>query len=268
MDLKSLETVLSDPAVSEILTAGITGVILMKNGRPVPTPELDFPNMAALKTFAKDLAGRNGVVFDGSSSVLFEDRTLGARVSIALLGDGYPLVRIRRIAGGKGKKLSVYLNGDLIAAIEDRGGRPGESDTRGRRSAVIARDLGRLYDLYRLALAEFNLSVDEALLICDVVGGPVSRKFVRPVEPLDLYSGIEGSIVVHDTEEKWGVDPSIFMPKVREMTPTQKLALFDAAERFWMDADKAENDTKAWAAECFGIQAEVSGTPEAREERD
>lgn len=120
-------------------------------------------------------------------------------------------------------KFNTSLPSQVYAALMERVGE------RGNRSGTIARDLGRLYDLYRQALREVPLTTAEACLICDVMNGTMPE----PYSTACLWAEVEDGIRLNKMDEKWGVDGPALVERLRALTPLQALALIDAAERFW-----------------------------------
>lgn len=115
------------------------------------------------------------------------------------------------------------------------------------RSATIARDLARLYDLYKLALREVPLTVGEACLICDVLNGTMMDASSSTM----LWAEVEDGIRLDRLDEKWGVDGDALVAKLKGLDRLTCLALVDAAERFWVAAPSSEEDTRTLVQRFF-----------------
>jgi hypothetical protein len=94
---------------------------------------------------------------------------------------------------------------------------------------------------------------------------------------LDIHNGvrfdpIEASLqyiwaALEDAEdqyfEKWGVDPTELIERIRELDDLQRMALIDAIERFWSGVRRSReegDDTLAPTPESVGLVAvEVGG---------
>lgn len=135
------------------------------------------------------------------------------------------------------QKLSVSLPGVLVDQIAERGQ---------SRSTIIARDLERLYTLYRRALRQVDLTVDEACLIVDALNGSLTTADDAGL----LWAKIEDAIHYDRLDEKWNVDGKSLVEKLQRLNEIQVLAIVDAAERFWqLDSNNVREDVKR----CFGI---------------
>ncbi|MDN5348540.1 MAG: hypothetical protein PWP65_2105 [Clostridia bacterium] len=137
-------------------------------------------------------------------------------------------------------KIAIYLPDHLLTEVSSRGD---------NRSGIISRDLERLYTLYRRALAQVPLKVEEACLIVDALNG---AKLEADTARL-LWAEIEDAINLDHLDEKWQVDGSALVQKLRQLTDTQALALIDAAERFWEAADVGQRDVREAVREYFNI---------------
>lgn len=110
----------------------------------------------------------------------------------------------------------------------------------GRNPGDAARsDLQRYYDLLGVALASVTLEQSEAALIVDALNGTIIDQFA--IQLLD--ASIEDSY--HDgLAEKWNVDGTALLAKVRGWNLLQRAAVCDAVERFWANSYHVE-DTSA-----------------------
>jgi len=121
------------------------------------------------------------------------------------------------------KTPSIYLHDSIAAELCARGN---------NRSAVINRDLGRLYVLYRRALRQAplsSLSIDEICLVVDVLNGSIHDANTAHM----LWAGVEDGIRLDGLAEKWDVDGPALVEKLRALNDIQSMALIDVAERFW-----------------------------------
>jgi hypothetical protein len=101
--------------------------------------------------------------------------------------------------------------------------------SRGGTSVTVNQDLERLYDLYRRAIREVPLALDEARLIVDCCNGTIYDARSAPM----LWASIEDSCHLDGLDAKWGIDGPALVEKLKGLTQLQSLALVDAAERFW-----------------------------------
>ncbi len=120
---------------------------------------------------------------------------------------------------------SLYLQDATLTAITERGD---------NRSEIVNRDLQRLYDLYRRALGEIQLTEAEALLICDALNGTIHASSV-PARMV-LYAQVDDAIRIYGLDRKWIVDGNALLEKIHDMSEVQALAIIDAVERFWTPA--------------------------------
>jgi len=105
---------------------------------------------------------------------------------------------------------------------------------RGPRSTIISRDLTRLYTLYRRALAQIELSVDEACLIVDALNGSLMDANSARL----LWASIEDACKLDALDAKWNVDGAQLMQKLQQLNELQAMALVDAAERLWEEVTR------------------------------
>jgi len=126
------------------------------------------------------------------------------------------------------EKTSVSLRPSVIEQIDTRGD---------ARSTIINRDLERLYTLYRRALAQVNLSVDEACLIVDALNGSI----IDANSARLLWASIEDACKLDGLDAKWNVDGQQLVQKLQQLNELQCMAVADAAERFWFGPDRDED---------------------------
>jgi hypothetical protein len=118
---------------------------------------------------------------------------------------------------------SIVLDPDIAAELDTRGD---------NRSAVIRRDLERLYTLYQRSLPR-DLTEAEACLICDVMNGTLMDANTAHM----LYAEVEDGIALEGLAEKWEIDGPALVEKLKALSDIQCLAVIDAAERFWSTPD-------------------------------
>ncbi|MDA8114260.1 MAG: hypothetical protein M0Z43_05990 [Acidithiobacillus sp.] len=141
-------------------------------------------------------------------------------------------------------RTTITLQPGVLEEV-DRRGYYGE----GNRGAVINRDLGRLYEEYRHALREIELSPAEGCLILDALNGAFEMR------PDTLWAQISDSISLDHTDEKWEVEAGqALVRRLHDMTRTQQLAIVDMAERFWTQGvyDDTSIDAREWVAAQVG----------------
>lgn len=131
-------------------------------------------------------------------------------------------------------KLSISLPAAMVAELDARDD---------ERSGIISRIIGR----YVQALAETRrglrlaLSASEVGMIMDVLNGTAS---FEAWSPSYLPQEISDSLA-DGTAEKWGVDGPALVSRLAAMTYVEKLALVDAAERFWHAVSSDQNPDHA-----------------------
>lgn len=138
------------------------------------------------------------------------------------------------------EKTGIYIPDSLVAELAARGD---------NRSQIISRDLGRLYTLYRRALATVPLTVEEACLLVDALNGALSGTDTAHL----LWVEVEDACHLDHLDEKWQVDGPALVQKLRQLTDTQALALIDAAERFWNAPDVGQRNVREAVKEYFNI---------------
>lgn len=141
----------------------------------------------------------------------------------------------------KKDRISISINPIVLAQAKERSPLCGLS-------AVIGRDLERLYDLYKYALNEIELSRDEACYLVDVLNGHLTS---RPETARLLYAEVEDGNIYDGLGDKWKVDEKALSAKLKGYSLIQNLAIIDAAERFWAEGDR-QGDIKEMVKEFFG----------------
>ena len=131
--------------------------------------------------------------------------------------------------------VSIWMWDEIIKEVESRGE---------NRSYVVNRDLERLYDLYRRELMTVPLSLNEALLILDVLNGaPFSAGSTGMAKMARLlWASVEDGCRLNKLHEKWDVGAEELIGKLYDLSPIQALAICDAAERFWQEQTGSADD--------------------------
>ena len=142
----------------------------------------------------------------------------------------------------KTQRLSITIPAHTLEHIAARQARPGEEQSYDR-SATIAKSLDRYF--YALAAARRGLrsrfSSGEQGLILDVANGclfgsPCAINFIEH----EVAGGIDDGLA-----EKWNVDGPALLKKLAALTYAEKLALVDAAERWWNRTARGEQPEPA-----------------------
>lgn len=133
----------------------------------------------------------------------------------------------------KPRAVSFWMQPELGKEISERGD---------NRTLVIHRDLERLYTLYRYALQDISLSLQEAWFIVDILNGtPMDAETANM-----LWAEAEDACFLNHLDQKWGIDGKALVEKLKKLSRTHCLALVDAAERFWQanTGNMGEEDIK------------------------
>ena len=146
----------------------------------------------------------------------------------------------------KTQRLSITMPSHTLAQVTARQARPGEEQSTDR-SSVIARSLDRYF--YALAAARRGLrsrfSEEEQGLLLDVASGhakhalPDGCLFSSPCAVGFIEHEVAAGIA-DGLAEKWHVDGPALLKKLAALTYAEKLALIDAAERWWHRAARGE----------------------------
>ena len=123
-----------------------------------------------------------------------------------------------------------------------------EMISRGNLQNIAERDLRRLYDAYKQVLKRVCLSVDEAEIICEVV----KNKFYSAASVRNLRKDVEDYVVANTDENPYlsSVCKDL-LPKLKSLSSFERLAIVDAAERYWETIKEQKN----------GLLTEVFGCP-------
>lgn len=135
---------------------------------------------------------------------------------------------------------SRYSEGTAVVAFRvgrDTVGLPADlalrTNGRTSRNEVARRDLERYYEILRRALPAF--ARNEALAILDATNGTLFDPTTAPL----LWADVDDS---EGLGEKWGVDTSALVARLRGLSYAESLALVDACERFWSYGQDADTD--------------------------
>jgi hypothetical protein len=120
-----------------------------------------------------------------------------------------------------------FRPGLLAAQLAARGG-----DDNVAASQLAARDLSRYYDMLALALASVELSAGETGLLVDILNGTMISLETAQL----LASEVEDSLA-DGVEAKWDVDGQALIATIGAWSLGQRLAVCDAVERFWSQAN-------------------------------
>jgi hypothetical protein len=117
----------------------------------------------------------------------------------------------------------VHLTAALVARAD--------ADGNAALSQIAQRDLGRYYELLALALASVELSQGEASLIVDALNGTLIDAQAAQLLAWSIQDALGDGLA-----EKWSVDGPALVATIQAWTLAQRLAVCDAAERFWRGA--------------------------------
>jgi hypothetical protein len=123
---------------------------------------------------------------------------------------------------------------------------------RGAVSAVINRDLERLYSLYRRSIVKLDFSVEELMLIVDCLNGSLMDTVAVSL----LWAQIEDGIAIERLDEKWKVDGKVLVDKLKALKVFDCMAIVDAAERFWQKSAEGD-DVREVVKQCFLVKTET-----------
>jgi hypothetical protein len=137
----------------------------------------------------------------------------------------------------KTQRLSITMPAHTLAQVTARQARP-EDEQSTDRSSVIAKSLDRYF--YAIAAARRGLrsrfSEGEQGLILDVANGAL---FASPCAAGFLEHEVAAALV-DGGAEKWQVDGPALHKKLAALSYCEKLALIDAAERWWHRVGRGE----------------------------
>lgn len=105
------------------------------------------------------------------------------------------------------------------------------------RALETERDIQRYRRLLADELQRLALTEDEALLICDALNGVWVDESSYRLVGTEILDAIQ-----HDNLHiKWQVADLALAKRLAEATPGQSLALVDAVERFWREAEDVDD---------------------------
>ena len=94
--------------------------------------------------------------------------------------------------------------------------------------AVAQRDLGRYYDALALALAQVQLTREQALLLIDALNGTFIDLTTAQMLHYEIADALGDGLA-----EKWRTNGPALVETVRAWSLLQRLAVLDAIERWW-----------------------------------
>lgn len=147
----------------------------------------------------------------------------------------------------------------MDAALQSR---TRHEDARGL-SEVARRDLIRYHALMATELARVaaQLTPGEAALIVDALRGTLFDDQLIEVRHLD--HGIEDAITLDGLDTKWEVDGPKLLKVIGGWTIGQRMAVCDAAERFWVTAGShQEHEVALRAVGLLPAEPRTALTPE------
>ncbi len=105
-----------------------------------------------------------------------------------------------------------------------------DQEAEGQSAALVARrDLERYYAVLQDSLRRLDLTAGEACLIVDALNGTL----MDAVSYRLLWAEVSDAQRRQNLAEKWGVDGSQLVERLRALSPGELMAIIDAAERFW-----------------------------------
>lgn len=93
---------------------------------------------------------------------------------------------------------------------------------------IASRDLDRYYHLLAAELAVLELTTAEACAIADVLNGSLHQVEIAPPIHWEFADALDEGIA-----EKWQIDGASLFARLKALTPGQRWAIADAAERWW-----------------------------------
>ncbi len=137
----------------------------------------------------------------------------------------------------KTQRLSITMPPSTLAHVEARQANPQDEQSTDR-SATIAKSLDRYF--YALNSARRDLrerfSAGEQGLLIDVANGAL---FASPCAIGFLEHEVAAALI-DGAAERWHVDGPALMKKLKALSYVEKLAIVDAAERWWNRAARGE----------------------------
>jgi len=138
----------------------------------------------------------------------------------------------------KTQRLSITMPSHTLEQVKARQARPGEEQSYDR-SSIIAKGLDRYF--YALAAARRALrerfSAAEQGLILDVANGCL---FASP-SAIGFIEHEVAAALADGAAEKWQCDGPALIEKLTALSYCEKLAIVDAAERWWHRTARGEH---------------------------
>ena len=136
------------------------------------------------------------------------------------------------------QRLSITMPPHTLAHVEARQANPQDEQSTDR-SATIAKSLDRYF--YAIAAARRDLrerfSAGEQGLLLDVANGAL---FASPCA-INFIEHEVAAALIDGAAERWHVDGPALMKKLKALSYVEKLAIVDAAERWWNRAGRGEH---------------------------
>lgn len=127
-------------------------------------------------------------------------------------------------------------------------------DENGNFSEVVVRDLSRLYTMYYRALQDTELTVSEAMVICEVL----NKTALDVDKALDLWTAVEKVCRSEKLHTAWDIeDYSHLVHKLKSLPLIACMAIIDAAEQFWLTSDYSDGGIYGVARRLFFCAEEV-----------
>ena len=123
------------------------------------------------------------------------------------------------------RHLVSFRAGPVAGALAERAGRQPVG-------GVGRRDLERYYALLAQSLRRVDLTEAEALAICDALNGTIADSLTVHL----LWAVIDDAVRLHGLADRWAIDGSALVAKVRGWSLAETLAVIDAVER-WLLLD-------------------------------
>ena len=130
-------------------------------------------------------------------------------------------------------KKTISIQPAIFQAISSR------MTTSSDRSALINRDLKRLYDLYALSRKELSKLFDHNELIFLLLANQQSQHDVQTASVLEYL--LNDAFTLQSVEPSLKIDKKSFLQKIATLNRAQKLALIDACERYWCEQESIES---------------------------
>lgn len=140
------------------------------------------------------------------------------------------------------KRQNVYFGEALAKFISERVG----EGTKPSVSGVLDAAAERYQEMLRRYTPE-TLGAHEWLCVWEALQG-LAKSGKVTIPPQALPSAIEDVLEQSDIADKWGIFIAALVEKLRALDWCQRLAVIDAAERFWVRGDWPEDPASRVAA--------------------